>query len=116
MARQVLDRIESILLEAESEEKPLEIEPFRGRLFELFVIADGGGFLKEDAEVDLTADGICRELGERWGLAEATAQSTANQQKLASEHVARMRLLWSMMRMWMEWDYAWKRWPEFRSE
>ena len=23
------------------------------------------------------------------------------------------RLLWSVMRMWMEWDYAWERWEEF---
>ena len=27
-----------------------------------------------------------------------------------------MRLLWSVMRMWMEWTYAWQRWAEFHQE
>jgi len=24
-----------------------------------------------------------------------------------------MRMLWSFLRMWMEWAYAWERWSEF---
>ena len=28
-------------------------------------------------------------------------------------HLQKMRSLWSIMRMWMEWTYAWQRWPEF---
>ena len=31
----------------------------------------------------------------------------------AADQLAKMRLLWSVMRMWMEWDYAWERWDEF---
>jgi hypothetical protein len=32
---------------------------------------------------------------------------------IAPVHMNRMRSLWSMMRMWMEWTYAWDRWEEF---
>ena len=67
----------------------------------------------ERPENDLTADGLCRTLAERWNLADATRESFSNQTRLPKEHLARMRLLWSVMRMWMEWTYAWQRWPEF---
>ncbi len=109
----VVDRIEKILAEAEAEEKPLEIPPWRERLFELFVTAHGAGFLEEEAEQDLSSDALCHALAQRWGLAEAARHSVLEQEKLHPEHLARMRLLWSLMRMWMEWTYAWSRWPEF---
>ena len=32
------------------------------------------------------------------------------------EQLAKVRLLWSFMRMWMEWTYAWKRWDEFHTQ
>ena len=32
---------------------------------------------------------------------------------MPADQLAKMRLLWSVMRMWMEWDYAWERWAEF---
>jgi hypothetical protein len=112
----ILDRIEGLVLEAESKRKPLEIDPYRRQLFELFVTAEAAGYTEEDSEVDLSADGVCRELGLRWGLGDATRESFAQQTKLAPEHLAKMRMLWSVMRMWMEWTYAWQRWAEFHEE
>ncbi|HEX6984980.1 MAG TPA: hypothetical protein VF170_06365, partial [Planctomycetaceae bacterium] len=58
----IVDRVEAILAEAEQTRRPIEIDPFRGRLFELFVTADAAGYLSEDADPDLTADGLCRRL------------------------------------------------------
>jgi hypothetical protein len=49
-------------------------------------------------------------------LDEAARHSVEAQEKLHPEHLARMRMLWSLMRMWMEWTYAWGRWPEFHSD
>jgi hypothetical protein len=91
----------------------LEIEPFRGQLFELFVTAFQSGYTSEDADPDLTADGVCRELSLRWGLTMAARDAVAQQTKLPPDQLAKMRLLWSLLRMWMEWTYAWSRWPEF---
>lgn len=113
LAHNLIDRLEQLILEAERSNKPLEVDPLRDRLFELFVTAEAAGRMPEDTEEDLTADGICRSLAHRWGLAEATRESFEHQTQLPPEHLSRMRLLWSLMRMWMEWDYAWKRWPEF---
>lgn len=110
---QIIEEVEAIILEAHRTGKPLELDPYRGQLFELFVTANGAGFLTEDAEIDLTAENLCRVLSERWGLSEATKKSVEDQTKLPEEHLARMRLLWSMMRLWMEWTYAWDRWDEF---
>jgi hypothetical protein len=109
----LVDRIEHLLADAEAEQKPLEVSPYREQLFELFVTAHGAGFLDENAEQDLTADALCHELAQRWGLDEAARHSVLEQEKLHPEHLARMRMLWSLMRMWMEWTYAWERWPEF---
>lgn len=116
LGESILDRVQAILSEAEQTRRPLEIEPFRGQLFEVFVTADGAGLIDEDADPDLTADGLCRRLGERWGLSDATRESVERQQKLPPEHLAKMRLLWSVLRMWMEWQYAWSRWPEFHED
>jgi hypothetical protein len=109
----IVERVANVLQEAEAATRPLEVEPFRSRLFETFVTAEGAGLLSEDAEADLRAEGLCRRLGEHWGLADATRQSAETQHKLAPEHVAKMRLMWSLLRMWMEWTYAWERWHEF---
>ena len=116
LAVSIIDRVESLLLEAEQAAKPLELEPYRARLFESFVMTDAAGYLEDDASCDMSADGLCRSLATRWGLAEATRESFAKQTKLAPGELSRMRLLWSLMRMWMEWSYAWERWPEFHSE
>jgi|SRR5579863_5770356 len=134
LARSIIDQIDLIVQEAERTKRPLEIDPFRSRLFELFVMADAADLLKEaekgDASAgvdavegdsprneplgaDLTADNLCRALAERWNLGDAARESFTNQTRLPAAHLARMRLLWSVMRMWMEWTYAWQRWHEF---
>ncbi|MFO1043508.1 MAG: hypothetical protein U0941_17115 [Planctomycetaceae bacterium] len=115
LADRILDRIEALILDAERSTKPLEIDPYRGQLFELFVTANGAGYTKEDADPDLSADGICRQLGIRWGLANAAKESVSQQTRIPPEHLSKMRLMWSVMRMWMEWDYAWQRWEEFHN-
>jgi hypothetical protein len=120
----LVEQIDLLIREAEQTQKPLEVDPFRGRLFELFVMADAAGYSHDPPNEksgspnggELTADALCRALAERWGLANATRESFSNQTRLSKEHLARMRLLWSVMRMWMEWTYAWKRWPEFHRE
>ena len=113
LAEQILSAVENLVREAEQESRPLEVDPARARLFELFVTAHGAGFIRDDGDIDLTADGLCRELAERWGLADAARQAPDAQSAFRAEHIGKMRLLWSLMRMWMEWTYAWKRWPEF---
>ena len=116
LASGIVARAEELALEAEARSKPLEVDPYRRELFELFVTAHGAGYLSEESPVDLTADGLCHELGRRWGLADAARSSFEHQQKLSPDHLSKMRLLWSIMRMWMEWAYAWDRWPEFHSD
>jgi len=113
LADDILNRIESLVFEAEKSEKPLEINPFHRQLFELFVTAEAAGYLGEDSQPDLTAEGVCRILSLRWELSDATRDSFERQTKLSTEHLAKMRMLWSIMRMWMEWSYAWQHWPEF---
>jgi hypothetical protein len=116
LAVSIIDRVEALILDAEQETKPLEVDPYRGQLFELFVTAEAAGYVCEEADPDLTSDGLCRILAQRWQLADAARNSMEQQTRLSGEQLARMRMLWSVMRMWMEWDYAWSRWPEFRDE
>lgn len=113
LANDIIQRVAKLVGEAEAETKPLELEPYRGQLFELFVMADAAGFISEEAEIDLSADNLCRELAKNWGLTSATQQAMNEQEKLPPEQVSKMRILWSVLRLWMEWDYAWKRWDEF---
>ena len=113
LADTILERLDALLREAREAGKPLELDPYREQLFELFVMADAAGYLDEDSSPDLSADAVCRQLAERWGLSSAAQEAFANQQKLDPEALTQMRLLWSMMRLWMEWDYAWTRWGEF---
>ena len=116
LAEQLLDHIDALVRHADDNSRPLELEPYRGKLFELFVTAEGAGYLRAEGEPDLTADGLCRVLAARWGLADATRGVIDQPGALNAENVAQMRLLWSLMRMWMEWTYAWQRWPEFHRE
>ena len=116
LATRILDRVEELILLAERETKPLEIDPLRSELFELFVTANGAGYTVEGSDPDLTADGICRVLGTRWGLADATKSAMNSTGRLPAAQLSKMRLLWSVMRMWMEWSYAWERWQEFHRE
>jgi hypothetical protein len=116
LAARLLEEIDDLLFEAEEQTRPLEVEPFRGRLFELFVTAEGAGYVREGADPDLTADGLCRQLADRMGLADAARETMGQLPKLPPDQVAKMRLLWSLMRLWMEWTYAWQRWPEFHGQ
>lgn len=116
LADDLLDQIHTLLAEAEQAGKPLEVEPYRSRLFELFVAAEGAGLVGDEADPDLSADGICRDLADRWGLREATVDAFQGQQPMPADQLQKMRTLWSLMRMWMEWTYAWQRWPEFHGE
>ena len=123
VAGAILNGVEMLLMEARETTKPLEVDPYRSRLFELFVTADGAQLVRDDREsslsdgtddqTDLSADGICRSLARRWGLDMAARESTASQSRLAPDQLEQMRLLWSVMRRWMEWSYAWRRWDEF---
>ena len=116
LATRILNRVEELILTAERETKPLELDPFRSELFTLFVTADGAGYTREDSDPDLSADGLCRTLGARWGLANAAKSAVASSGRMSADQMSRMRLLWSVMRMWMEWTYAWDRWAEFHRE
>jgi hypothetical protein len=118
LAKSILSQIDLLVREAEETQKPLELDPLRGRLFELFVMADAADLLTEPKpgdprENDLTADTLCRNLAEQWSLTDAARESFVSKTRLPAEHLSRMRLLWSVMRLWMEWTYAWQRWPEF---
>ena len=116
----LLDRIESILLECERQTRPPEVDPHRARLFDLFAEAYGEGWTAErgdddagDPRTDFSADALCRRLAARWGLADAARATGTDAPALSAAHVAKMRLLWSLLRMWIDWDYAWRRRPEF---
>ncbi len=128
IAKEILNGLETLINEAQASTRPLEVEPFRSRLFEFFVTADSAGLISdetqtpafedidEDAdETDLTADSLCRSLARRWGLDMAAREAQALQTRLPADQLERMRLLWSVMRMWIEWSYAWRRWTEFHS-
>jgi len=80
------------------------------------VTANGAGYTEEDSDPDLTAEGLCRTLGSRWGLADAAKSAVESSGRIPAAHLSKMRLLWSLMRMWMEWSYAWDRWEEFHQE
>lgn len=112
----VASRLQEVVDEAEANTKPLEMEPYRGRLFELFVLANGAGLTDDAVEPNLTSDAVARLLAERWGLRQEVNSSAAAERAISNDGVAKMRLLWSLLRMWMEWCYAWDRWQEFHDE
>ncbi len=114
LADDLIRRLDDLICDAERKTKPLEVDPCRSQLFELFVVADASGLMAEGSAPDLSPDGVSRALAQRWGLAAAATSSHLTQNKLSPEHLSKMRLLWSFLRMWMEWQYAWGRWPEFR--
>ncbi|RLS55021.1 MAG: hypothetical protein DWH91_10355 [Planctomycetota bacterium] len=111
--RQTLDRIEDVLQEAAQAARPIEVDPARTQLFQLFGEASRQGLVCDEFESNLTADSICSALSARWGLKNTVQDSVTKQQRLTGEQLAQMRSLWSVMRMWMEWTYAWDRWAEY---
>jgi hypothetical protein len=112
-AANLLNRIEEVLLQAEDRMQTAEVDPHRGRLFELFVMADAMGGLSDDSEPDLSAESIARQLADRWNMARELGAGVLQPSRLPPQQLARLRSLWSFMRMWMEWTYAWHRWTEF---
>lgn len=115
LRQRILDRIDDIIQECESRSRPLEVEPWKGQLFELFVTADGAGCLSEESDCNLSADAICQSLAHRWGLKSAAESWVQQNGQLPPAQLSRMRSLWSVLRMWMEWTYAWRRWEEFHT-
>lgn len=111
--RKILDRVEDVMLEAAKATRPLELDPAREELFQLFVESYRAGLINDDLEHNLTADGLCAALSTRWGLKDTVQDTMKQQGPLTSDQLAQMRSLWSVMRMWMEWTYAWSRWSEF---
>jgi len=126
-ARQIIGEIETVIAEAQAATRPLEVDPWRERLFGCFVDAYRRGlipdeaeaaafedFEEDDPELRLNADTLCRLLARRWGLDMAAREAQAMQTRLPADQLERMRLLWSVMRMWIEWSYAWRRWSELQ--
>ena len=112
LAHDIINRIEELLLQAERAQGHMEVDPYRKQLFELFVMADATGFLEAGAQHDLSCDGVGRVLAQRWNLADGLA-GLSQPTKMPPAQLAKMRVLWAFMRMWMEWTYAWERWHEF---
>lgn len=113
LVRDLIDQIAEVLQSAATTGQPIELDPHRARLFELFVMAEATGFLSEGGEFDLSCDGVARELAGRWNLARNLGEGISQPTSLPPEQLKKLRILWSFMRMWMEWTYAWQRWPEF---
>ena len=113
-AQDLIDRIEELILRAETEAVPLEIDPQRPELFQMFAEAEAAGFLTDESPLDLTCDAIARQLADRWNLRDL-GQAIAQPTRLPPTQLNRLRVLWSFMRLWMEWTYAWQRWHEFHS-
>lgn len=112
LAQDLIDRIEQLILQAEQEAVPLEVDPQRPRLFQMFAEAEAAGFLSDESPIDLSCDAIARNLADRWNLRDL-GQAVAQPTRLPPSQLKRLRVLWSFMRLWMEWTYAWQRWREF---
>lgn len=112
---EILDAIEALANKAEADKKPLEVDPARGELFTLFVKAYQNGLMEDDVdeEDDLSADALCQYLADRWGLRSTMQEWMQKQTAENPLQLAKMRTLWAIMRLWMEWDYSWSRWNEF---
>jgi hypothetical protein len=111
----IIDRVEAILCACEECHRPIEVEPARSDLFDLFALSEEAGGLAEGSSCDLTADALCQSLASRWGLKSAAQSWMERNTSIPPAQMARMRGLWSVMRMWMEWTYAWERWSEFHA-
>lgn len=123
--RSILGELETVIAEAQAATRPLEIDPWRSRLFTAFVQAWQNQLIpdesssaafddadEDDPDLQLSADALCRILARRSGLDLAAREAQSLQTRLPGDQLERMRLLWSLMRMWMEWSYAWLRWNE----
>ncbi len=111
LVQKLVIRIEGIITAAGEETRPLEVEPYRGNLFEVFATAERAGLLTAE-EPNLTSETMTRILAGRWKLKEVV-EMAGKQSPESDDHLRKMQLLWSILRMWMEWTYAWDRWAEF---
>ncbi len=80
VARDIVKSIDTLIQEAIQATRPMEVDPFRSRLFELFVTADGAGLIRDDRETpvaedsddfespDLSADSLLKNLASPLGL------------------------------------------------
>lgn len=107
--RNAVALLESILLSCQERHRPLQEEPARSEIFEIFARS----MAPSQPWPTLAADEICRDLAERWGLKGALQNSVTQQAGVPASELAKMRSLWTLLQMWMEWTYAWERWPEF---
>jgi len=112
LAQDLIDRIEQLILQAEQEAVPVEVDPKRPRLFQMFAEAEAAEFLSDESPIDLSCDAIARHLADRWNLRDL-GQAVSQPTRLPPSQLKRLRVLWSFMRLWMEWTYAWQRWREF---
>ena len=109
----ICEQVARVIDAAIETDAPIEVDPARGQLFELFVAAEAAGLVDEDSDQPLAGGELTRQLGLRWNLGEAMMQVEGDQSKLSARDLDRVRRLWSLLRMWLEWTYAWRRWPEF---
>ncbi|WP_437186361.1 hypothetical protein SH668x_003510 [Planctomicrobium sp. SH668] len=111
----ILEQVDAILKNCEEAKRPIEMDPARSELFDLFATVEAAGGLVEDSPIDLSADGLCQALAQKWGLKAATETSVRENSQLNTEQLSQMRILWSLLRLWMEWTYAWNRWSDFHN-
>jgi hypothetical protein len=114
-ATDILQQVEAVLIEAEDNSQTGEVDPYRGRVFGLFARAEALGGLADDADPDLSAEAIARHLADSWNMARELGAGALQPSRLPPHQLARLRSLWAFMRIWSEWTYAWRRWPEFHS-
>ncbi|NNJ28032.1 hypothetical protein [Alienimonas chondri] len=123
-AEEIVAQVEAVLAECEKKTRPPEVAPYRDQLFSLFAAAFDAGLTIDPDErpgssivgaptADLSSDGLCKTLGEHWGLAAAAQSNPEDGPALNAQHVSKLRLLLSLMHLWSNWDLAWRRWPDY---
>ena len=115
LVQELVNRIEGIITAAEAKTRPLEVEPYRGNLFAVFVEADQAGLLTEKTP-NMTSEAITKILAGRWKLKEVVELAGQQKGAVSDDNLRKMQLLWSVLRLWMEWSYAWSRWAEFHAK
>lgn len=111
----LVDRAETVIKAAEAANYPLEMDPFRAQLFDIFALAEASGLLIE-MEPHLQADALAEKLSERWNL-KAIGEAGLKLSATSNDPVMRrVQLLWSACRLWMAWTYAWERWDFYHSD
>ena len=114
LAGLITAQLSQVITNAIEVKSPIEVDPCRSQIFELFVTAEAAGLIDEDRQSQPLSSGeLTRRLGRMWGLGTAIEEVSGDQSQLSPGDLERVRRLWSLLRMWLEWSYAWKRWPEF---